>query len=105
MDRQWRLSPHLEPSIWENKDRRRTPPSNPSNGGAWCHFKNAVKIVGQSTIIPARGAIAQLGERVVRNDEAVGSSPTSSTKYFPINMAVYDGCTIKCTQIVPNWVQ
>jgi hypothetical protein len=26
-----------------------------------------------------RGAIAQLGERVVRNDEAVGSSPTSST--------------------------
>ena len=26
-----------------------------------------------------RGAIAQLGERVVRNDEAVGSIPTSST--------------------------
>ena len=26
------------------------------------------------------GAIAQLGERVVRNDEAVGSIPTSSTK-------------------------
>jgi hypothetical protein len=25
------------------------------------------------------GAIAQLGERVVRNDEAVGSIPTSST--------------------------
>ena len=31
---------------------------------------------------PLRGAIAQLGERVVRNDEAVGSSPTSSTKSF-----------------------
>ena len=31
--------------------------------------------------IPAeRGAIAQLGERIVRNDEVVGSSPTSSTK-------------------------
>jgi hypothetical protein len=29
------------------------------------------------------GAIAQLGERVVRNDEAVGSIPTSST-IFPI---------------------
>ena len=25
------------------------------------------------------GAIAQLGERIVRNDEVVGSSPTSST--------------------------
>jgi hypothetical protein len=27
------------------------------------------------------GAIAQLGERIVRNDEVVGSSPTSSTKF------------------------
>ncbi len=26
-----------------------------------------------------RGAIAQLGERIVRNDEVVGSIPTSST--------------------------
>jgi hypothetical protein len=31
--------------------------------------------------IPARGAIAQLGERIVRNDEVVGSIPTSSTKF------------------------
>src|SRR5438874_53045 len=30
--------------------------------------------------LPRRGAIAQLGERIVRNDEAVGSIPTSSTK-------------------------
>ena len=29
-----------------------------------------------------QGAVAQLGERVVRNDEAVGSIPTSSTKYL-----------------------
>jgi hypothetical protein len=29
--------------------------------------------------IPAKGAIAQLGERIVRNDEVVGSIPTSST--------------------------
>ena len=29
------------------------------------------------------GAIAQLGERIVRNDEVVGSIPTSSTM-FPI---------------------
>ena len=38
--------------------------------------ENAVKI---TLSIPPRGAIAQLGERVVRNDEAVGSIPTSST--------------------------
>ena len=37
---------------------------------------NAAKI---SSRISASGAIAQLGERVVRNDEAVGSIPTSST--------------------------
>ncbi len=29
-----------------------------------------------------RGAVAQLGERIVRNDEVVGSIPTSSTKNF-----------------------
>ena len=28
-----------------------------------------------------RGAIAQLGERIVRNDEVVGSIPTSSTNH------------------------
>jgi hypothetical protein len=28
------------------------------------------------------GAIAQLGERIVRNDEVVGSIPTSSTNSF-----------------------
>ena len=28
------------------------------------------------------GAIAQLGERIVRNDEVVGSIPTSSTNLF-----------------------
>jgi hypothetical protein len=31
---------------------------------------------------PAKcGAIAQLGERIVRNDEVVGSIPTSSTNF------------------------
>ena len=29
-----------------------------------------------------RGAIAQLGERIVRNDEVVGSIPTSSTNFL-----------------------
>ena len=37
---------------------------------------NAAKI---TLLVSASGAIAQLGERVVRNDEAVGSIPTSST--------------------------
>ena len=31
--------------------------------------------------IHRNGAIAQLGERIVRNDEVVGSIPTSSTKF------------------------
>jgi hypothetical protein len=31
---------------------------------------------------PPYGAIAQLGERIVRNDEVVGSIPTSSTIFF-----------------------
>ena len=30
------------------------------------------------------GAIAQLGERIVRNDEVVGSIPTSSTNFTKI---------------------
>jgi hypothetical protein len=29
----------------------------------------------------SRGAVAQLGERIVRNDEVAGSIPASSTKY------------------------
>jgi hypothetical protein len=37
--------------------------------------------MAKPAIHPIRGAIAQLGERVVRNDEAVGSSPTSSTMF------------------------
>jgi hypothetical protein len=30
------------------------------------------------------GAVAQLGERIVRNDEAAGSIPASSTKDLPL---------------------
>ena len=29
-----------------------------------------------------RGRVAQLGERLVRNEEAEGSNPFSSTKFF-----------------------
>src|SRR6266487_6438515 len=36
-----------------------------------------IKLPGSLQV--SRGAIAQLGERIVRNDEVVGSIPTSST--------------------------
>jgi hypothetical protein len=42
--------------------------------------RTLVKLGGTLRVHPECGAIAQLGERVVRNDEAVGSIPTSSTK-------------------------
>ncbi len=43
---------------------------------------DAVKIENVSS--PPYGAIAQLGERIVRNDEVVGSSPTSSTNLLNV---------------------
>ena len=46
--------------------------------------RTAAKIVGSQKFgfdSPKSGAIAQLGERIVRNDEVVGSSPTSSTMF------------------------
>src|SRR5215467_11290574 len=39
---------------------------------------------------PACGAIAQLGERIVRNDEVVGSIPTSSTNLTNLFSAAYN---------------
>jgi hypothetical protein len=39
-----------------------------------------VKLPDANMSVGRRGAIAQLGERIVRNDEVVGSIPTSSTK-------------------------
>ncbi len=45
-------------------------------------YRRKPQVAGKiKTGIPpfARGAIAQLGERIVRNDEVVGSIPTSST--------------------------
>src|SRR6266567_4844255 len=38
-----------------------------------------IKLPGSLQV--SRGAIAQLGERIVRNDEVVGSIPTSSTMF------------------------
>jgi hypothetical protein len=40
-----------------------------------------LKLRCASDFFRGRGAIAQLGERIVRNDEVVGSIPTSSTKF------------------------
>jgi hypothetical protein len=37
-------------------------------------------LVKFSSCFPPRGAIAQLGERLVRNEEVIGSIPISSTK-------------------------
>src|ERR1035438_2158184 len=52
-------------------------------------------MVGQSPTKTQNGAIAQLGERIVRNDEVVGSIPTSSTNllnhlptFLPISIIV-----------------
>src|ERR1019366_325601 len=38
-----------------------------------------IKYLSSQPTQPTQGAIAQLGERIVRNDEVVGSIPTSST--------------------------
>src|SRR5208282_605382 len=48
----------------------------------WPRQANTDKIAGLLRSFRTRGAIAQLGERIVRNDEVVGSSPTSSTKFW-----------------------
>jgi hypothetical protein len=47
---------------------------------AWCWLATLLKSQYQSFYSRKSGAIAQLGERIVRNDEVVGSIPTSSTK-------------------------
>lgn len=45
----------------------------------WPILANTDKIAELLRSFHKSGAIAQLGERIVRNDEVVGSSPTSST--------------------------
>src|SRR5580693_1607468 len=47
-----------------------------SNGRHWPRRRTLIKSL---CTFPHSGAIAQLGERIVRNDEVVGSIPTSST--------------------------
>ena len=52
----------------------------------WCRFSIADKIEIRSQTI-LQGPVAQLGERIVRNDEVAGSIPARSTNLlncFPI---------------------
>ena len=66
---------------------------------SWCRFCNADKIIRQSIKFDnptLHGAIAQLGERIVRNDEVVGSIPTSST-IFSITCATFLKITFNLT--------
>ncbi len=42
--------------------------------------RTLIKLFCGFVVFVTRGAIAQLGERIVRNDEVVGSIPTSSTQ-------------------------
>src|ERR1700694_2165948 len=58
--------------------------------------RRAVKI---RTYFPpcTNGAIAQLGERIVRNDEVVGSIPTSSTMSNPFVSVTYSLPAFHCT--------
>jgi hypothetical protein len=46
---------------------------------AWLNRANTGKIKATPAFQPASGAVAQLGERLVRNEEATGSIPVSST--------------------------
>jgi hypothetical protein len=69
---------------------------DPGHGGAWSRLGTLLKLHCR---FPQSGAIAQLGERVVRNDEAVGSIPTSSTN----KSTIYNPPLIPfCPKLVQN---
>ena len=53
------------------------------------HSRRLIKWTGNRSNL--HGAIAQLGERIVRNDEVVGSIPTSSTNLLNILAAFCSG--------------
>ena len=73
----------------------------------WPHTVNAVKLVrGNLHEFLQVGAVAQLGERVVRNDEAIGSIPISSTifssTYGEPPAALVSWCPISATERGPS---
>ena len=51
---------------------------------SWSIEGTLLKLIGT----PTSGAVAQLGERLVRNEEATGSIPVSSTKSPKISSRV-----------------
>jgi hypothetical protein len=46
-------------------------------------------VADKMTTEAARGRVAQLGERIVRNDEVAGSIPVTSTIFFSIFPITY----------------
>ena len=66
----------------------------------------AVRMSERYPVRPTDGAIAQLGERIVRNDEVVGSIPTSSTNLLN-NLAAFavPVCMVEKVFIVPRLYQ
>ena len=70
---------------------------------SWCGEENADKI-SKPAVQPACGAIAQLGERIVRNDEVVGSIPTSSTIFsHTCGVCLIGYCTSLATKSGLAW--
>src|SRR5438128_12181073 len=65
---------------------------------AWSCAGTLLKLAAYLRQLTCSGAIAQLGERIVRNDEVVGSIPTSSTM-FSIT------CGFPVVQFCPKLVQ
>jgi hypothetical protein len=61
--------------------------------------------------VATRGRVAQLGERIVRNDEVAGSIPVSSTKftrsptgYVPRKSALVSSTKQRFTLLSNKWV-
>ncbi len=70
-------------------------------------MESAAKITEHAEVV-RDGAIAQLGERIVRNDEVVGSSPTSSTISFEAlsdrdGVAMHHSAAIYCSSNEPGF--
>src|SRR5664280_2617761 len=80
---------HWSSTCRRNSPRKKRARDPPGAGGRVFHAPGILCIMRNASacLIAARtsrvpnlcGAIAQLGERIVRNDEVVGSIPTSST--------------------------
>jgi hypothetical protein len=61
--------------------------------------KKSIKLIGLRC-----GRVAQLGERIVRNDEAGGSSPPTSTKFL-FKVAPNRARATVLPQVACRWIQ